>query len=253
MSSNTPINRAGIATDRVVRLPAEVFLPSPTPIGAISIPRLDPRTLPLGFSADGRWAYGGIVSPELGILIGEFRVAVDGTRVERVLDLGVGRADGLVPQPGTLGGRLVDPISGRIANSRVNADTTGGAPTLEVRNADAGFAFTVDARVPLGSWWGADGGLYVLGADSILFPDRATLVRVGSDGTAGPPIVETGPITSAGFLGVRNGYAAIVISVTRPSSDAQIVLVDLADPTRISALGLPVYATAAIIAAELRP
>ncbi len=222
------ITRRGTATNRVVRLPGEVFLPSPTPIGSMSIPRLDPRTLPLGFSADGRWVYGGIVSPELGILIGEFRVALDGTKVERVLDLRVGRPDGLVPQPGTLGGRLVDPVSGRIANSRVKADTTGGAPTLEVRNADAGFAFTVDGEVPLGSWWGADG-------------------------TAGPPIVATGPITSAGFLGVRDGYAAVVISVTRPSADAQIVLVDLADPSRVSALGLPVYATASIIAAELRP
>src|SRR5258706_8559482 len=146
----------------------------------MSIPRLDPRTLPLGFSADGRWVYGGIVSPELGILIGEFRVALDGTKVERVLDLRVGRPDGLVPQPGTLGGRLVDPVSGRIANSRVNADTTGGAPTLEVRNADAGFAFTVDGEVPLGSWWGEDGGLYVLGADSILYPNAATLERFGA-------------------------------------------------------------------------
>jgi len=149
--------RNGLAKDLVVRLPGEVFLPSPTPIGSMSIPRLDPRTIPLGFSADGRWAYGGIVSPELGILIGQFRVALDGSKVERVLELGVGRTDGLVPQPGTLGGRLVDPTTGRIASSRVNPDTTGGPPTLEVRNPDAGFAFVVRAGAPLGSWWGTDG------------------------------------------------------------------------------------------------
>jgi hypothetical protein len=247
------IGRGGAATDRVIRLPGEVFLPSPTPIGSMSIPRTDPRTVPLGFSSDGRWAYGGIVSPELGMLIGEFRLAVDGSKVERILDLGVGRRDGLAPQPGTLGGRLVDPLSGRIANTRANIDTAGGAPTLEVRNADAGLAFVVDTVAPLGSWWGPDGGLDVLTADSILYPSRTELVRVDADGAAGPPILATGPITSAGFIGVRNGFAAVVISVTRPSTAAQVVLVDLADPTRTTALGLPVEGLASIIAAELRP
>jgi hypothetical protein len=246
------IDRAGAAKDRVIRLPGEVFLPTPTPIGSISVPRFDPRTIPLGFSADGRWAYGGIVSPELGILIGEFRVALDGSKTERVLDLRVGRRDGLVPQPGTLGGRLVDPDSGRIANSRVNSDTTGGPPTLEVRNPDAGFAFVVRGGAPLGSWWGADGGLYVLSADSQLYPSEADLVRVGADGTNGPALLATGPITSAGFIGLLDGYAAVVISVTRQGFDAQIALVDVADPTRISALTLPIYSTPSILSAELR-
>lgn len=247
------IDRAGAAKDRVIRLPGEVFLPTPTPIGSISVPRFDPRTIPLGFSADGRWAYGGIVSPELGILIGEFRVALDGSKTERVLDLRVGRTDGLVPQPGTLGGRLVDPSSGRIANSRVNSDTTGGPPTLEVRNPDAGFAFTVGGGAPLGSCWGTDGDLYVLTADSQLYPSEADLVRVGPDGTVGSPLLATGPITSAGFVGLRDGYAAVAISASREGFNAQIVLVDVADPTRISALPLPIYSTASILSAELRP
>jgi hypothetical protein len=247
------IGSGGGATERLVRLPGDVFLPSPTPIGSISISRLDPRTVPLGFSSNGRWAYGGIVSPELGILIGEFRIALDGPKVERVLDLGVGRPDGLAPRPGTLGGRVVDPVSGRIANSRVNADTTGGAPSLEVRNADASFAFDVGRAAPLGSAWGTDGGLYVLSADNFLFPARAAFERISPDGSAGPPIVATGPITSAGLIGVRNGYAAMVISVTRPSTAAQIILVDVADPTRSSALVLPGDASASIVAAELEP
>lgn len=244
------IAAGGAATDRVVRLPGEVFLPAPT---SISASRLDPRTVPLGFSSDGRWAYGGVVSPELGILTSEFRVAVHGPTVERVLDLGVGRPDGLAPRPGTLGGRVVDPVSGRIANSRVNADTTGGAPTLEVRNADSSFAFDVVRAAPLGSAWGTDGGLYVLSADNFLFPARTVLERIGSDGSAGPPIVATGPITSAGLIGLRNGYAAIVVSVTRPSTAAQIIIVDVADPARTTALELPGDASASIVAAELEP
>jgi hypothetical protein len=135
----------------------------------------------------------------------------------------------------------------------VNSDTTGGPPTLEVRNPDAGFAFTVGGGAPLGSWWGTDGGLYVLTADSQLYPSEADLVRVGPDGTAGSPLLATGPITSAGFLGLRDGYAAVVISASREGFNAQIVLVDVADPTRISALPLPIYSTASILSAELRP
>ena len=247
------VGRDGTAVDRVVHLPGAVFLPFPLPIGSISTPRVDPRTVPLGFSADGRWAYGGVVSPELGSLIGEFRVALEDGAVEQLLDLGIGRPDALVPQPGTLGGRLVDPSTGRIANWRVNADTTGGPPTLEVRNADNGFAFVVRGSTPLGSGWDGAGGLVVLEADTLLFPDRVTLERFDADGTAGPPIVRTGPVTSAGLIGIRNGFAALVISATRPSSAVQVVLVDLADPARISAVPIPVDDSSVIVAADLRP
>ena len=241
------------AIDRIVQLSGAVFLPFPMPIGSISTPRVDPRTVPLGFSADGRWVYGGVISPELGFLIGEFRVALADGTVEQILDLGIRRADGLVPQSGTLGGRLVDPASGRIANWRVNADTTGGPPTLEVRNADNEFAFVVHGATPLGSGWDGDGGLEVLAADSLLFPDEVTLVRVAPDGTAGLPILRTGPVTSAGFIGTRDGYAAIVVSVTRPSPAAQVVLVNIADPARISAVPIAIDDSASIIGADLRP
>jgi hypothetical protein len=241
------------AVDRVVHLPGAVFLPFPLPIGSISTPRLDPLTVPLGFSADGRWAYGGVVSPELGYLIGEFRVALADGALEQVLDLGIGRPDGLVPEPGTIGGRLVDPLTGRIANWRVNADTPAGPPTIEVRNADNGFAFTVHGATPLGSGWDGSGGLVLLVADTPIYPSEMRLERFGPDGTAGPPILTTGPVSSAGLIGIRNGYAALVISATRPSPIAQLVLVDLADPTRISAVPIVVSDSSPIVAAELLP
>lgn len=250
------VEQAGRASDRIVELPPEVFLPSPTPIGSLTIPRLTPRTVPLGFSADARWIYGGVVSPELGIFTGEFRVAVDGTVVEPVRDFGVGRPDGLLPVPGTVGGRLVDPVAGRIASWRLNSDTTGGPPTLEIRNADAGFAFVVDTATPLGSGWDADGSLYVLSADSLLYADSATLARIGPDGIAEPPLLATGPITSAGLLGIRDGFAAVAMWMSKPAWAAQIVLIDLADPTRISALPVPVSGASnfiSIISAEIAP
>jgi hypothetical protein len=240
------------AHEVVVDLPAEVFLPNPVPIGSLTLPRLAPRTAPIGFSEDGAWIYGGIISPELGILIGEFRVAVDGSRVEPVRDFGVGRPDGLRPQSGTFGGQLVDPATGRLANWRVNADTAGGPRTLEVRNADSGFAFTVDVATPLAWAWGGDGSLYVLSSDSLLYPNHAELIRVDPDGVAGPPLLETGPLARAGLIGVRDGWAAVVLWAERPAVEIQIVLVDLADPARVTALPLPADGPGSIVGAELR-
>jgi hypothetical protein len=247
------IGAGGRATDRVVALPFDVFLPTPLPPGWLTIPRADPRTVPLGFSADGRWIYGGTVSPELGILIASFRVAVDGTTVEPVADLGVGRADGLVPEPGTVGGRLVDPATGRIATSRVDPDTTGRPPTLQIRNPDSGLAFVVDQTTFLGSGWDGTGGLVILSADAPLFPDRVVLDDRGRDGTAGPPIVSTGPVAGAGLIGVRDGFAAFVVFVSRPAAAAQVVIVDVRDPARIAAVPLEADDDAAIVGAVLGP
>lgn len=246
------IDDHGNATDRPVALPFRIFLPTPLPTTDLSIPRDDPRTLPLGFSADGRWVYGGIASPELGILVATFRVAVDGSRVQPVSYLDVGRPDGLAPAPGTIGGRIVDPLTGRIATLRVNANTSEGPPTLEVRNPDAGFVFSVSGETPVGSGWGTEGGLYVLSANAPLFADRVRLVRYGSDGTAGPPLLELGPLTGSSLLGVEAGYAVLAASATRPENAIQLIAVDLADPTRVSAIRLPGSGSDPIVGVELR-
>jgi hypothetical protein len=247
------IDKTGTAIDRIVRLPGEVYLPTPIPIGSISLSGAEPRTVPLGFSADGHWIYGGVVSPQLGILIGEFRVGTRDDRVEAVMDLRVGRPDGLLPQPGTLGGRLIDPLTGRIANWRINSDTTGGPPTVEVRGPDAGFLFAVSDATPIGSAWGDDGGLYVLSSDALIFPDRTTLTRFGPDGTGGPPILETGPIAGAVLISVQSGFAAVVNVVNRPRQAAQLLLVDVHDPARATAIALPSDQVASIIAVQLVP
>ena len=246
------ITRSGSATERVVSLPGEVFLPSPTPLGSISIPDGEPRTIPLGFSADGRWIYGGVISPQLNMLIGQFRVSADGLRVEPLLDFRVGLADGLVPRAGTLGDRYVDPTTGRIASWRVNSDTIGGPQTIEVRNPDAGFLFSI-VGTALGAEWGGDGGLYVLSADSLIHPARTTLARVGLDGTTGPPIFETGPVTTTSLVGIGGSYAVLATLITRPSSGAQLVMVKLDDPSRIAAVPLPDDGLTQVIAATLEP
>jgi hypothetical protein len=247
------IDETGTATDRTVTLPFRVFLPTPLPKSWLTFPGTDPRTVPLGFSADGRWVYGGIAAPELGLMIAEFRVAVDGSAVEPVPDLGVGQPAGLAPQAGALGGRLVDPTTGRVASLRVNANSSGGPPTIEVHNPDAGFVFSISDGTPIGSGWGADGGLYVLSADAPLYADQVRLIRYGPDGSAGPPILTMGPLTSADFLGVLRGYGALAGTTTRPTRATQLILVDLADPSRIAAVPLPDDTTGSIIGVELRP
>jgi len=245
--------RGTAATARLAELPSVAGPASAAPSGQPSQPALVPRTVPLGFSADGRWIYGAFISPQLATITSGFRVSSTGVRSEAVTTFGVGRPDGLAPTPGTIGGRIIDPSSGRIADWRSNSDFAGGPPTIEVRNADGAFAFVLHTGTPLGSAWDVDGGLYVLTADTILFPDQTSLVRVGGDGLAGRPIFQTSPVRGAALLGIANGYAAIGLTVGRPTSASQLVLVDLRDPARTAAIQLSVEDNSALIAADLTP
>jgi hypothetical protein len=245
--------RGGVPTARLANLPgsdgsdtaAASDLPGPLD--------LVPRTVPLGFSRDGQWIYGAAISPQLATLMSEFRISTFGDRAETVTSFRVGRPDGLATRPGTIGARIVDPSTGRIADWRTNSDFAGGPPTIQVRDADGAFAFVVDTDSPLGSAWGADGSLYVLTADTILFPERTALVRVAQDGAVGDPIFETGPVGGAALVGVWNGFAALGVTVGRPSPASQLVLVDLADPTKTAAIQLPADDGGSFIAADLAP
>jgi hypothetical protein len=247
------IDDRGQAHARIVRLPPEAFFPAVVPTGMVSPIAIEPRTIPLGFSDDERWIYGAIVSPELGTLIGQFRMNVEGTIVKPTLTLGVGSPSGLQPQPGTIGGRIVDATTGRIADWHINSDVSGGPPTIEVRNADAGSAFIVRHGTPLGSAWDDNGGLWVLSADSLIYPQATSLDRYDSSGLVGSPVLTTGPIAGASLIGVRDGFAALAITVSRPTVGAQIVLLDLADPAAAAALPLTVEQLGAVAAVSLRP
>jgi hypothetical protein len=180
-----------------------------------------------------------VISPELGMLIREFRVASDGSAVEVVTDFRVGRPDGLVPRPGTLGTRTVDPATGRVATSRINADTTGGPRTVEVRAPDSGHLFNVPGGVTFGWEWSSDGELYALVSDTFLYADSIQLLRIDPDGTSGPPLVTTGPLTGGALVGVRDGFAVLGFVATRPDDASQLVAVDLANPGRMTALPDP--------------
>ena len=230
------LDRPGHATDRAVTLPFDVYVPYPVPKGWLTFSSIEPRTVALGFSADRRWIYGGVISPDLGMLIGQFRVAVDGSRVEPVADFGVGHSDGLVPRPGTAGSQTVDPVLGRVATSRINSDTTGGPRTLEVRAPDEAFLFAVRGGVTLGAAWAADGGLYTLAADALLYPKSIELRRTEADGTTEPPLLATGPLTTGVLVGVRDGFAVLGLVAGRPAAGIELVAIDLADPERVTAL-----------------
>jgi hypothetical protein len=241
----------GTATGQKVTLPPAIFLPTQMPYGSLSPLILEPRTVPLGFSADGSWIYGGVISPETGILFGQFRVSSDGATVEALPDFRVGERDGLVPRSGTVGSRTVDPSSGRVVSARINGNTTGGPVVVQVRGPDAAHLFTVDAPVTIGVEWGEAGGLYALISDKQIFPDRVDLVRYDPDGHASDPLFTTGSLTSASLVGVRDGYAVIGLLATRPAFDARIVAVDLADPSRATALPFGTDPSVVLIAAGL--
>ena len=240
------------AVARTVVVTGDV-IPGSSPSAPAIPPGPVSRTVPLGFSTDGQWIYGAVISPQLAMISSEFRVSVARNRAQPVTSFGVGRPDGLAQGPGTLGDRIVDPTSGRTADWRTNSDFTGGPPTIEVRNADGTFAFVLDEGTPLGSAWNIDGGLYVLLADNLAFPDAISLVRVDQAGAVGSPIFETGPVGGAALIGVWNGFAALGLTVARPSSAAQLVLVDLAVPGRTAAIQLPRQDSGSFIAATLWP
>jgi hypothetical protein len=215
-----------------------VYVPYPVPRGWLTFSSIEPRTVPLGFSADGAWIYGGVISPELGTLIGQFRVAADGSAVQPVADFGVGRPDGLVPRPGTSSSESVDPATGRVASSRINSDTTGGPRTLEVRGPDESFQFALADGVTLGAAWGTDGDLYTLRADALLYPESLELRRTDAAGTTGPALFATGPLTTGALVGVRDGFAVVGLLAGRPDTQIEFVVVDLAHPERVTALPL---------------
>jgi hypothetical protein len=247
------IDAAGAASARIVSLPADAFPGLPSKADQASPPAATPRTVPLGFSPDGRWIYGAVISPQLASLSAEFRVATAGDRSEVVKSFNVGRPDGLAPVPSTLGGRIVDPLSGSIADWRINSDFTGGPASIEVRNSDGTFAFVVHAGTPLGSAWDADGGLYVLVADTAVFPDMTSLVRVGAAGAVGRPIFQTGPVAGTNLVGVQSGFAVLGVVVGKPVSATQLVLVDLSNPARSAAVRLTADANGEFITASVVP
>lgn len=212
-------------------------------------PGSEPRPLPLGFSADARWIYGDFVTPEPRTMSRPFRVAVDGSVIQFNATLGVGRPDGLTPDPDTIGQRLVDPLTGRVAHVRPSTDLSRRL-TIEVRNPDNGLAFIVDDDAPVGLVWADAGDLFVLSTDSFPMSNRSALTRIGLDGVAGLPVLELGPTAGGGLLGYRDGHIALVVTVSQPEVAFQLVLVDIGDPGRISAIRVP--ADLAVTAVVLR-
>jgi hypothetical protein len=111
--------------------------------------------------------------------------------------------------------------------------------------------FSVDGPVPLGTEWVGDGGLLVMSAPSVIYPDDVTLTLIGPDGPPGTPILTTGPVTSASFIGARDGFAVVALLAGRPTPAAQLVAVDLADPGRLVTLPVPLDESTILVAAGL--
>ena len=111
--------------------------------------------------------------------------------------------------------------------------------------------FSVDGPVPLGTEWVGDGGLLVMSAPSVIYPDEVTLTLIGRDGPPGAPILATGPVTGASFVGVRDGFAVVAVLAGRPPPAGQLVAVELAAPGRLVTLPVAVDETTILVAASL--
>jgi hypothetical protein len=81
----------------------------------------------------------------------------------------------------------------------------------------------------MGWSWTGDGRLVVLAADGAPFPARWTLQLVQRDGSA-RTLVEAPRASLGAFLGVRDGYAGLLLVGREPARD-QVVVVRLADGT----------------------
>ena len=228
------IDDDGGATERSVSLVLSAFTPSPEPNGQLSPPGEEPVPVPVGFSVDGDWIYGAWVAPEVGGLGETFRVARDGAAIEW-RPLGVGRPDGLDASSGPAG--LVDPGTGRTAVLARGSDPSRRATVIEVRDADRGLAFVVDDGGPLGAAWDDDGTLFVLSGDIPMLPNRVVLRPVAPDGVLGESILESGPVRRASMIGIVEGYAIIALA-GKPPLATHLVMVDVKDPSRITALGM---------------
>jgi hypothetical protein len=194
--------------------------PSPTPHSAYGFAD---RIGPAGFSSSGEWIVGARLDPASYAWVPSVRVRFRDGAVEPLSAFPVGGAGGLQAGPS----QVLDASSGRTIAFGPNANTPGGPPQLEVHESDGSYAFGVRAGVIVGWAWTGDGRLVVLGADGTPFPARWVLQLVDADGRA-RNLVDAQRAAQGTFLGVRDGYAGLLLVGSEPSR-SQVVVVRLND------------------------
>jgi hypothetical protein len=194
--------------------------PSPTPRSAYN---LADRIGPAAFSSSGDWVVGARLDPATYAWVPAVRVRFSDEVVEPLSEFPVGGPSGLIAGPS----QVIDVTTGRTVSFGPNGNIPGGPPQLEVHEQDGSYAFGVRTGVVTGWDWTGDGSLVVLGADGTPFPARWLLQIVDPDGRS-RTLVEAQRASFGSFLGVRDGYAGLLIMGAEPDR-SQIVVVRLSD------------------------
>jgi hypothetical protein len=194
--------------------------PSPTPQ---SVYNLADRIGPVAFSSSGDWVVGARLDPATYAWVPAVRVRFSDEAVQPLSEFPVGGPGGLTAGPS----QVIDVTSGRTVSFGPNGSIPGGPPQLEVHEQDGSYAFGVRTGVVTGWAWTGDGRLVVLGADGTPFPARWLLQIVDADGRS-RPLVDARRASFASFLGIRDGFAGLLIVGSGPDR-SQIVVVRLSD------------------------
>jgi hypothetical protein len=181
---------------------------------------------PIGFSVDARSLYtverrtGGIETRPAA------RFGLDDGSYEPIHQVPNEGADALSPT-----GRLgydSDPLTGRRYASPGLMLSTG--PTdIRVSEANGEAAFTIKLDAVMGLAWAGDGRLLALEVDQVPEPSQLRLVPIDEDGVAGEPLLESGPISWATLVGVRDGHALVALATSGWDGEAILVMVRLED------------------------
>jgi hypothetical protein len=123
-----------------------------------------------------------------------------------------------------------DPVTGRLIVPVQRVFEPGGIWWVQVADPDGHDAYRVDVREAIGAEWAGDGGLLVLEANAFPALDWTHLVRFDENGRVHRDVLDTGRVSNASILAVRDGFALLAF-VDAGDRSAELVLVRLSDGT----------------------
>lgn len=180
---------------------------------------------PVGFSTNGLWLFAGVGSGDAAWKPAA-RISIYDGYPERLAAYPAQGSTRLSPATGT--GYRADPATGRVIVPVERVFQPGGIPSVEVAEPDGSAAYRVRVHEVIDATWTGDGGLLVLEADAFPLLGWTRLVRFDDDGRSRRVLFETGHVSNASILAVRDGFA-LVAWVDAYERSAEIGLVRLSD------------------------
>ena len=178
---------------------------------------------PVGFSADGESVITGYFDEAARTVHAAYRLGFADGAVDPLATFPTGGPGGLEAEQ-EFG--LVDPIGGRTFTFPQFGDGSE-PPRLEILAPDGTTLFEVDSRYVIRAMWDRAGRLAILEADHFDGPSPLRLLSVDRDGTT-TQLFETPTVARGALLGVRDGYAGVLLQVDDPPR-SQLLLVGMID------------------------